>query len=82
MILTRKISRAIRAAVPGWLVAVFGAALVIPGPFDELALVLAVVVLCAVQPIRARRAASAWRGYRISPHDMPRGDRDAARGLP
>ena len=62
MITTRKAARAIRAALPGWLVIAFGACLVIPGPFDELAAVLACLVLCAVQPARARRAASAWRG--------------------
>ena len=33
----RKLARAVRAAMPGWLVVVFGACLVIPGPFDELA---------------------------------------------
>jgi hypothetical protein len=48
--------------LPGWLLPVFAACLVIPGPLDELALVLAVLVLGACQPVRFHRAASAWRG--------------------
>lgn len=72
-IITRKIGRAMRAAMPGWLLAVFAACLIVPGPFDELAAVAVALVLCAVQPIRARRAASAWHGYRCAhPHNMPR----------
>jgi hypothetical protein len=62
MITTRKAGRAMRAAMPVWLVGVFAVCLVIPGPFDELAVIVAAVVLCAVQPVRARRAASAYRG--------------------
>ena len=62
MITARKCMRAARAAMPSWLLAVFGACLVIPGPFDELAALLAVLVLVTVQPVRGRRAASAWRG--------------------
>ena len=61
-ITARKTGRAMRAALPAWMMAVFAVCLVIPGPFDELAAVLATAILCIVQPVRARRAASAWRG--------------------
>ena len=74
-IITRKIARAIRAALPAWVLPIFAACLAIPGPADEIALLALALVLCAVQPIRARRAVSAWHGYRISAHDMPRGNR-------
>jgi hypothetical protein len=62
MITTRKAARAVRAMMPRWLLVFLGACLVIPGPFDELAALLAVVVVGMVQPVRFRRAASAWRG--------------------
>jgi hypothetical protein len=62
MIAVRKTSRAVRAAMPAWLLAVLTVCLVIPGPFDEIAAVLALVLLCTIQPVRAHRAASAWRG--------------------
>ena len=62
MITMRKAGRAMRAAMPVWLLGMFAVCVAIPGPFDELAAILAAVVLCAVQPVRARRAASAWRG--------------------
>jgi hypothetical protein len=62
MITTRKAGRAMRAAMPVWLAGVFAVCLVIPGPFDELAVIVAAIVLCGAQPVRARRAASAWRG--------------------
>lgn len=62
MITTRKIVRAARAALPTWMLAIFAACMVIPGPFDELAFLTVAVILCAVQPMRVRRAVSAWRG--------------------
>ena len=62
MITVRKASRAVRAMLPAWMLPVLGACLVIPGPWDELAVLLIAAGLCAVQPVRARRAASAWRG--------------------
>ena len=62
LITTRKIGRAMRAALPVWMMAAFAVCLFIPGPLDELAAVLATVILCAIQPVRARRAVSAWRG--------------------
>jgi hypothetical protein len=58
----RKVTRAVRAAVPAWMLVGFAVCAVIPGPFDELGLVIGAGILCAVQPIRARRAVSAWRG--------------------
>lgn len=62
MITTRKVMRALRAALPAWMLPVLGACLVIPGPWDEAAVLLLAAGLCAIQPVRARRAASAWRG--------------------
>jgi hypothetical protein len=62
MIAARKVKRALRAALPVWLIAVFTACLVIPGPFDELAMVIVTSALCALQPVRFARARSAWRG--------------------
>lgn len=62
MIMIRKVTRATKAAMPRWLVIAFAACLVIPGPFDELGALLITAALCTAQPIRARRAASAWRG--------------------
>jgi hypothetical protein len=62
VILTRRTMRAMRALLPAWALAAFGVCLAIPGPFDEAAFLLAALVLVACQPVRARRAASAWRG--------------------
>jgi len=62
MITVRRALRAANAVMPKWLAVVFTACLVIPGPFDEIAALVVVVFLCAVQPIRFRRARSAWRG--------------------
>jgi hypothetical protein len=62
VITTRRLMRAARAAMPAWLLAVFGVCLIIPGPFDEMGMLVVLAVLVAVQPVRARRAASAWRG--------------------
>jgi len=55
--------------MPRWLVIAFAACLVIPGPFDEIGALLLTGALCAVQPIRARRAASAWRGGKSHRHN-------------
>jgi hypothetical protein len=62
MITPRKVLRAARAALPAWMLPVIAVALCIPGPQDELAVALIAGLLCAIQPVRARRAASAWRG--------------------
>lgn len=69
MITARRISRSAQAAMPRWLVIAFAACLVIPGPFDEIGALLLTGALCAVQPIRARRAASAWRGGKSHRHN-------------
>lgn len=62
MITARKGMRALRACMPVWMLAAFAVCLCIPGPFDEAAMVLTAGVMCVVQPVRARRAMSAWRG--------------------
>lgn len=62
MITARKTYRALSAMLPAWLLIVFAACLVIPGPFDEAAIMLTAAVLGIVQPIRFRRAYSAWKG--------------------
>lgn len=48
--------------MPAWMLVLFTICLVIPGPFDEIAMVLAALFLGIAQPIRFRRARSAWRG--------------------
>ena len=62
MINARRTYRALSAMLPPWMLAVFAVCLVIPGPFDELAIVLTALVLGIAQPIRLRRARSAWKG--------------------
>jgi hypothetical protein len=62
MIFARKCIRALRAMMPAWMLVVFSICLAIPGPFDELAMILAALVLGAIQPIRFKRAVSAWKG--------------------
>jgi hypothetical protein len=62
VITARRAARAVRAALPGWLMVTFAACAVIPGPFDELAVIVAVLIVCAIQPVRIARARSAWRG--------------------
>jgi hypothetical protein len=62
MITTRRLTRALRASMPKWLVAVFAVALAIPGPLDDAAVLIVAVGLCVLQPSRAHRALSAWRG--------------------
>jgi hypothetical protein len=48
--------------MPAWMLPLLAVALAVPGPQDEIAVALVAGLLCAVQPVRARRAASAWRG--------------------
>ena len=55
----RKAARAFRAVLPSWALAAFTVCLCIPGPFDEIAAILASLVLLVVRFPRAR---SAWRG--------------------
>lgn len=62
MITVRKTMRALSAMMPSWMLVVFAVCLVIPGPFDEIAMLLTALFLGIVQPIRFRRARSAWRG--------------------
>jgi chromate transport protein ChrA len=62
VITVRKIMRSANAMMPGWLLGLFLACLVIPGPFDELAVIVVTGILGIIQPVRFRRATSAWRG--------------------
>lgn len=62
MIMARKTCRALSAMLPAWMLAVFAVCLVIPGPFDEMAIIVTALFLGIAQPIRFRRAYSAWRG--------------------
>jgi hypothetical protein len=62
MITARKTYRALSAMLPAWMLAVFAVCLVIPGPFDEIAIIVTAVFMGIVQPIRFRRAYSAWMG--------------------
>ena len=55
----RKAGRAFRAVLPSWALAAFTVCLCVPGPFDEIAAILASLVLVVVRFPRAR---SAWRG--------------------
>jgi len=48
------------------MLAVFAVCVFIPGPFDEIAMVLVAGTMMAIQPVRARRAASAWKGGKIT----------------
>lgn len=59
--LARRLACVAKAALPRWLVVALGAALVIPGPFDEIAGLVAVAVVLLVQPQRIGRARQAWR---------------------
>jgi UPF0716 family protein affecting phage T7 exclusion len=60
LIAIRKIIRSLAAAMPGWLIAICGLCLFFP--LARLAAVLFTVALCLIQPVRVRRAASAWKG--------------------
>jgi hypothetical protein len=55
----RRVTRVLRAVMPGWMLAAFAVCLVVPGPFDEIAMILAAAVLVTA---RLGRARSAWRG--------------------
>jgi hypothetical protein len=60
MITIRKIARSLTAAMPAWLVAICAVCLVIP--LARLAALLVVGMPCLIQPVRVRRATSAWKG--------------------
>jgi hypothetical protein len=60
VIVVRKVVRSLTAAMPGWLLVVFGVCLAIP--LARLVVLLLTAALCLVQPARVRRAASAWKG--------------------
>ena len=60
MITVHKITRSLTAAMPGWLLAFCAVCLVIP--LVRLAALLVVAVPCLIQPVRVRRASSAWKG--------------------
>lgn len=60
MITFRRIIRGLTAAMPGWLIAVCGLLLIIP--LARLAALLLTAALCLIQPVRVRRAVSAWKG--------------------
>lgn len=62
MLTARKAMRALKAILPSWMLPIFAVCLVIPGPFDEAAMVLVALAMVVVQPVRARRAVAAWRG--------------------
>jgi hypothetical protein len=48
------------AAMPGWLLVIFGVCLAIP--LARLVVLVLTAALCLMQPARVRRAASAWQG--------------------
>lgn len=58
----RRLLRACRAALPAWMLPIFAACLIIPGPFDEMAMLITFGVLGAVQPVRFRRFHAAYKG--------------------
>jgi len=60
MITIRKITRSLTAAMPAWLLILCGVCLAIP--LARLGALLFTAALCLVQPVRVRRAASAWKG--------------------
>lgn len=60
MIAARKIIRSLTAAMPAWLIAICGLCLFFP--LARLAALLFTAALCLIQPVRVRRAASAWKG--------------------
>jgi len=60
MITGGKIIRSLTAAMPGWLLAICAVCLIIP--LVRLAALLVVAVPCLIQPVRVRRATSAWKG--------------------
>ncbi len=60
MITSRKITRSLFAVMPGWLIVICGVCLVLP--LARLAALLFTAGLCLVQPVKIRRAISAWKG--------------------
>lgn len=58
--LTARIWHTLKAIMPRWLMIAFTVCLVIPGPFDELALLLVATPLLI---IRRNRAITAWKEY-------------------
>jgi len=60
VIVVRKVVRSLTAAMPGWLLVVFGVCLAIP--LARLVVLLLTAALCLVQPARVHRAANAWKG--------------------
>ena len=59
MIVVRKVVRSLMAAMPGWLLVIFGVCLAIP--LVRLVVLVLAAAVCLVQPARVRRAASAWK---------------------
>jgi hypothetical protein len=60
VIVVRKVVRSLMAAMPGWLLVIFGVCLAIP--LARLVVLVLAAAACLVQPGRVRRAASAWKG--------------------
>ena len=60
VIVIRKVARSLMAAMPGWLLVIFGVCLAIP--LARLVVLVLTAALCLMQPARVRRAASAWKG--------------------
>lgn len=58
--LSARVWHVMKAVMPRWLIIAFGACLVIPGPFDEMAALLTalVFVIC-----RWSKAKAAWKAY-------------------
>jgi hypothetical protein len=66
MIMVRKVVRSLMAAMPGWLLVIFGVCLAIP--LARLVVLVLAAAVCLVQPERVRRAASAWKGGKSHRH--------------
>ena len=62
MIIARKARRALFAALPAWLAAAVAFCAIVPGWIDDVPPLALAFALCLVQPVRIRRARSAWRG--------------------
>src|SRR4029077_19334969 len=60
VIVVRKVVRSLMAAMPGWLLVIFGVCLAIP--LARLGLLVFTVAFCLMQPARVHRAGSAWQG--------------------
>jgi hypothetical protein len=59
VIVVRKVVRSLTAAMPGWLLVVFGVCLAIP--LARLVVLLLTAALCLVQPARVRRGRARGR---------------------